>query len=73
MLVAPSAIATAIDTSAITPVEKRGLPRALQRRSQPAGQPRLVGRLPQQHRPGVPDQARPAAGDRQAWSHAYPA
>ena len=65
MLVAPSAIAAAIETST-TPRSKSGR-RALlpQRPAQPAGQSGLVGGLPQQDRPGVADQARPVGGDLQ--------
>ena len=65
MLVAPSAIATAMDTSATPRSTSGNFPVARQRRSQRGGQPGLVGQLPQQHRPGVPDQALALAGHRQ--------
>jgi hypothetical protein len=45
-----------------TPVDQRELPPACQRQPQGRGQPRLIGQLPQQHRPGVPDQALTLAG-----------
>jgi hypothetical protein len=45
-----------------TPVHQRELPLARQRRSQCGGQPGPVSQLPQQHRPGVPDQALALAG-----------
>jgi hypothetical protein len=45
-----------------TPVYQRELPGPRQRRSQRAGQPRLIGQLAQQHRPGVPDQALAVSG-----------
>jgi hypothetical protein len=64
MLVAPSAIATARDQRR-TAVHQRELPLARQRRSQRRGQPGPVGQLPQEHRPGVPDQALALAGYRQ--------
>ena len=65
MLVAPSAIATAIDTSTM-PRSSSGR-RALlpQRRAQPGGQSRLVGGLAEQDRAGVADQAGPVGGDLQ--------
>jgi hypothetical protein len=65
MLVAPSAIATAIDTSAHAPVDQRE--RALPASAPPPARrsARLVGQLPQQDRAGVPDQALPVRGDLQ--------
>jgi hypothetical protein len=48
-----------------TPARQRELPGSRQRRPQRRGQPRLVGQLAQQHRPGMPDQALALAGYRQ--------
>ncbi len=65
MLVAPSAIAAAIETSMIPPVvQGRGalLP---QRRAQAGGQSCLVGGLAEEYRAGVADQALPVRGDLQ--------
>ena len=65
MLVAPSAIAAAIDTSTIPRSSSGRRARLPQRRAQAGGQSRLVGGLAEQDRAGVADQARPAAGDLQ--------
>ena len=62
MLVAPSAIAAAIDTSTTPRVQQRRPARLPHRRAQPRGKPCLVGGLAEQDRAGVADQARPAAG-----------
>ena len=57
MLVAPSTIATAIDTSA-TPLSTSGnFPARASAGPSAAVSPHLVGELAQQHRPGVPGQA----------------
>ena len=65
MLVAPSAIAAAIDTSTIPRSRTGEVPRLPQRRAQLPGQSRLVSGLAEQDRAGVPDQARPVRGDLQ--------
>ena len=64
-LVAPSAIATAMDTSAAPRPISGNFPRSRQRRSRRAGQPGLAGQLAQQHRTGMPGQALARAGHRQ--------
>ena len=65
MLVAPSAIAAASETSTI-PRSRAGDAALLpQRRAQLRGQSRLVGGLAEQDRAGVADQARPVRGDLQ--------
>ncbi len=62
MLVAPSAIATAMVTSA-TPLSTSGnFPARASADPSAGGQPGLVGQLAQQHCPGVPDQALALAG-----------
>ena len=68
MLVAPSAIAAAIDTSTI-PRSRTGDFPAFRRAAQPGGQSRLIGGLAEQDRAGVADQAGPAGGDA-AWRRA---
>ena len=65
MLVAPSAITAAIETSTIPPVQqgRRALPP--QRRAKAGGQSCLVGGIAEEYRVGVADQARPVRGDLQ--------
>jgi hypothetical protein len=65
MLVAPSAIAAAIETQHDPPVKQGRRARLPQSGAQARCQPCLVGGLPQQDRARVADQARPAAGDLQ--------
>ena len=66
MLVAPSAIAAAIDTSATPRSTSGGLPGPRERRPQRRSQPGLVRELAQQHRARMTDQAIPAGSDLQA-------
>ena len=65
MLVAPSAIAAAIETSTIPRSNRGEVPFSPQRSAQPRGQPRLVSGLAQQDRARMPDKARPVTGDLQ--------
>ena len=62
MLVAPSAIAAAIDTSTIPRSSSGDVPAFRSAALRRGGQSRLVGGLAEQDRAGVADQARPAAG-----------
>jgi hypothetical protein len=57
MLLAPSAIAAAIDTSTIPPVQNGQCPRLPHRRAQDHGESRLISDLPEQDRARVPGQA----------------
>ena len=68
MLVAPSAIAAAIETSAIPRSEPAMSPPSAAPGTR-RGQAHLVGGLAEQDRARVADQARPAAVTFRAWSH----
>ena len=65
MLVAPSAIAAAIETSTIPRSNSGDVPSFRSAALSAGGQSRLVSGLAQQDRAGVPDQARPVRGDLQ--------
>ena len=65
MLVAPSAIAAASETSTTPRSSSGDVPFLPQRGAQARGKSRLVRGLPEQDRAGVADQARPVRGDLQ--------